>query len=94
MTKKTRREKILFTLSRAHTEDVLGFIFSSNGVTFMDICDNFSSLSPNTIRVITNGLSRVNLIKCIHPEESEDGRMRVYVVDDVETVQKFNELDI
>ena len=49
-------------------------------LSFQDICDKLS-INPNSLRRITNSLSKAKLIKSVKDIYSKDKRKRVYIAD-------------
>lgn len=74
-------QKIFKALSMKNALNVLMMIYASQQIeyyiTFEELF-NKSTLNENTLRRITNSLSRNGIIKCVRDEEASDRRRKVY----------------
>lgn len=83
------KEKIFRVLSKKHVMDILRFIDEKGSAEFKEICDKFNHLSPYNIRLKTNALIQVNLIKSVKKENGTTGRARGYIISNREAFEKF-----
>lgn len=90
----TYKEKIFKIMYHKHTEDILAYIYTSVSVSFKELCENFSNLSPSAIRLITNRLSSIKLIKSIQDFRSDDKRAKVYVINNETAVISILEMEV
>lgn len=78
-------KKIFSALSAQRAIDVYMFIYqkcsTEEYAKFEDICEELK-INKNTLRRITNLLSRNNMIYSAKPFGERDGRKRVYLVED------------
>ena len=74
-------QKIFKALSMKNALNVLMLIYASQQaeyyITFDELVEKSTS-NPNTLRRITNSLSRNKIIKCVRDENAPDRRRKVY----------------
>ena len=74
-------QKIFKALSMKNALNIMMLVYAGQQteyyMTFEDLF-NKSTLNENTLRRITNSLSRNGIIKCVRDEDASDRRRKVY----------------
>lgn len=90
----TKKERVFKALWKKGSEEVLAYIYQYYPVNFEEICAKFDTLSPSSIRKITNRLVRAHLIKNKKDKRFDDKRARAFVIDDENAVIAILELEL